>query len=242
MQRYLAASTYIDFDTPEVLSTARRLAEGAVSEADVARACFEFVRDAIRHSGVAPNDLEMEITETVLIGNQNEAEKMLMSLKQTGLRIVLDDFGTGYSSLGYLSRFEIDKIKIDAQFVKSLADGERQRQVVAAMIDLAQRLNIDVVAEGVEAVAVQSLGIIEGHPELGAEYLGAQPLRGAQLLLMAHQAGFQPRLVARRRRRLHQDCRIDLDVPRHHLHRRRPHCICHEDRMARRCVGGVKES
>ena len=50
MQRYLAASTYIDFDTPEVLSTARRLAEGAASETDVVRACFEFVRDEIRHS------------------------------------------------------------------------------------------------------------------------------------------------------------------------------------------------
>lgn len=110
----------------------------------------DIIIGAIQRSGVVPDDLEMEITETVLIGNKSDAEKLLLDLKQTGLRLSLDDFGTGYSSMSYLSRFEVDKIKIDSDFVKSLADGERQREVVSSIIQLARRLNIDVVAEGIE--------------------------------------------------------------------------------------------
>lgn len=112
----------------------------------------EIVLGAIQRSGIAPSDLEMEITETVVIGNHNEAETLLLELKKTGLRISLDDFGSGYSSLSYLSRFQVDTIKIDSNFVQSLADGERQRDIVAAMIQLANKLNIEVVAEGVETV------------------------------------------------------------------------------------------
>ncbi|MGH8457082.1 MAG: putative bifunctional diguanylate cyclase/phosphodiesterase [Stenotrophobium sp.] len=113
----------------------------------------EIVVDALARSGLNPVSLEMEITETVLVGNQDQAGKLLTELKSLGLRISLDDFGTGYSSLGYLSRFHIDKIKIDSAFVHSLAEGDKQREIVACMIGLAQRLNIEVVAEGVETVA-----------------------------------------------------------------------------------------
>ncbi|WP_161554254.1 putative bifunctional diguanylate cyclase/phosphodiesterase [Stenotrophobium rhamnosiphilum] len=112
----------------------------------------EIIVDALQRSGLPPDSLEMEITETVLIGNQSEAEKLLQDLKKLGLRLSLDDFGTGYSSMGYLSRFQVDKIKIDASFVKSLAAGDKQREVVASIVRLANRLNIDVVAEGVETV------------------------------------------------------------------------------------------
>lgn len=112
----------------------------------------EIIVDALQRSGLAPDALEMEITETVLIGNQSDAEKLLQDLKKLGLRLSLDDFGTGYSSMGYLSRFQVDKIKIDASFVKSLAAGDKQREVVASIVRLANRLNIDVVAEGVETV------------------------------------------------------------------------------------------
>ncbi|MES2490409.1 MAG: EAL domain-containing protein [Pseudomonadota bacterium] len=112
----------------------------------------EIIVDALQRSGLPPDALEMEITETVLIGNQSEAEKLLQDLKKLGLRLSLDDFGTGYSSMGYLSRFQVDKIKIDASFVKSLATGDKQREVVASIVRLANRLNIDVVAEGVETV------------------------------------------------------------------------------------------
>jgi diguanylate cyclase (GGDEF)-like protein len=112
----------------------------------------EIIVDALHRSGLAPASLEMEITETVLIGNHNDAEVLLRDLKKLGLRLSLDDFGTGYSSMSYLSRFQVDKIKIDAIFVKSLASGDKQREIVASMIRLAQRLNIEVVAEGVETV------------------------------------------------------------------------------------------
>lgn len=117
----------------------------------------EIIVDALERSNLAADALEMEITETVLIGNQSEAEKLLLDLKKIGMRLALDDFGTGYSSIGYLSRFQIDKIKIDTTFVKSLAAGEKQREIVAGMIRLANRLNIDVVAEGVETAEQMQL-------------------------------------------------------------------------------------
>ena len=112
----------------------------------------EIVVKALQRSGLEPGALEMEITETVLINSHNDTEKLLLDLKKLGLRLSLDDFGTGYSSMGYLSRFQVDKIKIDATFVKSISAGDKQREIVANMIRLAQRLNIDVVAEGVETV------------------------------------------------------------------------------------------
>ncbi len=117
----------------------------------------EIILDALKRSGLDPSLLEMEITETVLIGNQSEAEKLLLDLKKIGLRLSLDDFGTGYSSMGYLNRFQIDKIKIDTSFVKSLAAGDKQREVVASIVQLANRLNVDVVAEGVETVEQMQL-------------------------------------------------------------------------------------
>ena len=118
---------------------------------------MEIIGEALSLSGLDPNALEMEITETVLIGNQSEAEKLLQDLKKVGLRLSLDDFGTGYSSMGYLSRFQVDKIKIDASFVQSLATGEKHREVVASIIRLANRLNVDVVAEGVETIEQMQL-------------------------------------------------------------------------------------
>ena len=117
----------------------------------------QIVLNAIEASGISPADLEMEITETVLIGNHNEAEKLLIELRESGLRLALDDFGSGYSSMNYLSRFQVDKIKIDQTFVQSLSDGERQREVVSAMIKLAHALKIDVVAEGVETLEQMEL-------------------------------------------------------------------------------------
>ncbi|MGH8505095.1 MAG: putative bifunctional diguanylate cyclase/phosphodiesterase [Stenotrophobium sp.] len=110
------------------------------------------VLSALKRSGLPPEMLEMEITETVLIGNHDEAGKLLAQLQEIGLRLSLDDFGTGYSSLSYLSRFKIDKIKLDSDFIKSLSAGDKQRQIVASVIGLAQRLHIDVVAEGVETL------------------------------------------------------------------------------------------
>ncbi|TXH04524.1 MAG: GGDEF domain-containing protein [Nevskiaceae bacterium] len=112
----------------------------------------EIIVKALERSQIDPALLEMEITETVLINPHNDTEKLLLDLKKLGLRLSLDDFGSGYSSMGYLSRFPVDKIKIDATFVKSLGAGEKQREIVANMIRLAQRLNLDVVAEGIETV------------------------------------------------------------------------------------------
>jgi EAL domain-containing protein (putative c-di-GMP-specific phosphodiesterase class I) len=107
-------------------------------------------------------DLQLEITETQLIHDKDEAEKILHELKQLGISIALDDFGTGYSSLVYVHRLPIDCIKIDRSFSEGILESERSRAIVAAIINLARSLGIRTVAEGVEdsqvAQALLALG------------------------------------------------------------------------------------
>ncbi|MGH8461662.1 MAG: putative bifunctional diguanylate cyclase/phosphodiesterase [Stenotrophobium sp.] len=136
----------------------RRLLVSFNVSARLLRSGFEeIVASALKRSGLAAESLEIEITETLLIGNHDDAEKLFAQLQTLGVRLALDDFGSGYSSLSYLSRFRIDKIKIDSDFVNSLSAGEKQREIVAGIIQLAQRLRIDVVAEGVETLAQADL-------------------------------------------------------------------------------------
>ena len=108
------------------------------------------VRDAIKQSGISPNQLELEITEGVLLRNTAEVILKLEELKDLGVSITLDDFGTGYSSLSYLWRFPFDKIKIDQSFVSALGSGAGVEEIVRSILLLAQSLNAKTVAEGVE--------------------------------------------------------------------------------------------
>ena len=110
------------------------------------------VEAALDQSGLAPNRLELEITEGLLMHNPTESAAVLHRLRDLGVVIVVDDFGTGYSSLAYLARFPIDKIKIDRSFVRNLAASAPDAGVVNAVIVLAQSLNLRVIAEGVETV------------------------------------------------------------------------------------------
>ncbi|MGC1510535.1 EAL domain-containing protein [Ketobacter sp. MCCC 1A13808] len=99
---------------------------------------------------VEPHQLEIEITESGLMQNENHAINLLRDIKALGVRIALDDFGTGYSSLAYLLRFPIDTLKIDRAFIKDLEHNEESLIVLETIISLAKRLNLEVVAEGVE--------------------------------------------------------------------------------------------
>lgn len=94
--------------------------------------------------------LQLEITETQLIHDKEEAEKILSELRGFGVSIALDDFGTGYSGLGYVHRLPIDCIKIDRSFSEGMLQSERSRTIVSAVINLARALGIRTVAEGVE--------------------------------------------------------------------------------------------
>lgn len=108
------------------------------------------VRTALQKTGLAPDRLELEITETAIINNTQLATNILLDLKALGIQISLDDFGTGYSSMSYIQEFPFDRIKIDRSFVTSMNADAKSRAIVEAIIHLAHSLNIPVVAEGVE--------------------------------------------------------------------------------------------
>ncbi|MBI4922015.1 MAG: EAL domain-containing protein [Devosia nanyangense] len=104
----------------------------------------------LRETGMRPGDLELEITEGILLEDASIASEALHIFRSSGIRIALDDFGTGYSSLNYLKRYPVDRIKIDRSFVSQLAPGHVSVAIVEAMVRLAHALKIEVTAEGVE--------------------------------------------------------------------------------------------
>ena len=115
----------------------------------------------LEQTGLAPACLELELTESILMREVDEAMVILDSLKQLGLSIAVDDFGTGYSSLNYLKQFPIDVLKIDRTFVDGLPEGEQDGQIARAIIAMAHSLNLSVIAEGVETH--EQLGFLREH-------------------------------------------------------------------------------
>ncbi len=134
---------------------------------------LEVVRSALRQSGLAPQHLELEITESMLMRNPEESVAVLHHLRAFGVTVVIDDFGTGYSSLSYLTRLPIDKIKIDRSFVRDLATDAADATVINAIIAMARSLNIRVIAEGVETQAQQAYLRERGCDEAQGFYYGA---------------------------------------------------------------------
>jgi diguanylate cyclase (GGDEF)-like protein len=110
----------------------------------------EQVFDLLVETAMRPSDLELEITEGILLDNEGPALEALTTFRKAGVRIALDDFGTGYSSLSYLKRYPVDCIKIDRSFVAQLAPSSSSAAIVEAMVRLAHALEIEVTAEGVE--------------------------------------------------------------------------------------------
>ena len=108
------------------------------------------VRHAVQSSGIDPCRLGLELTESMLLENIEETIATMNALKEVGVRFSLDDFGTGYSSLQYLKRLPLDRLKIDQSFVRDLATDESDKVIVRTIIAMAQSLNFDVIAEGVE--------------------------------------------------------------------------------------------
>jgi diguanylate cyclase (GGDEF)-like protein/PAS domain S-box-containing protein len=108
------------------------------------------VADAIAQAGVAPEALELEITESTIMTDAARARSVLVQLSELGVRLAIDDFGSGHSSLGYLKRLPIDVLKIDRSFVMNMADGSDDAVIVRSTIELGHNLGLEVVAEGVE--------------------------------------------------------------------------------------------
>ncbi|MBC7943948.1 MAG: EAL domain-containing protein [Burkholderiales bacterium] len=111
---------------------------------------LESVRAILRETGISPNRLELELTESVLMQEAGSAAALLEELKAMGVQLAVDDFGTGYSSLSYLKRFPIDVLKIDQSFVKDMTTDPDDAVIVAAIIGMGKSLKQRVIAEGVE--------------------------------------------------------------------------------------------
>ncbi|AQH04677.1 diguanylate cyclase (plasmid) [Burkholderia sp. KK1] len=108
------------------------------------------LKAAIKRGSIASHRITLEITESALIDNVDDAQEVLSNVRAMGVRIAIDDFGTGYSSLSYLARFRPDVLKLDKTFVDNIATDTMARTVVEGVIDLAHKLGVTVVAEGVE--------------------------------------------------------------------------------------------
>ncbi len=124
-----------------------------VSAAQFANHGFaSLVAQALAHSGLPPERLELELTESIFLGDREATEDMFTQLKMLGVRLALDDFGTGYSSLSYLQHAPFDKIKIDKAFIQGVTqEGNRNAAIIASIVSLADALKMDTTAEGIEA-------------------------------------------------------------------------------------------
>jgi diguanylate cyclase (GGDEF)-like protein len=145
------------------------------------------IQDALTSSGLAPARLEVEITESVLLGDDSTVLQTLHAIRNLGVRVSMDDFGTGYSSLSYLRRFPFDKIKIDRSFVNGMSGQKDCLAIVRAVIGLGRSLGMDVNAEGVETEQQRETLEDEGCNELQG-YLISRPvaLNHVHALLREH--------------------------------------------------------
>ncbi len=131
---------------PEPLFVSVNLSPAQFRDGDVA----ETVAQVLNETGLPPERLELEITESLLINDTEEVLGKLNRLRQLGVHIAMDDFGTGYSSLSYLARFPFSKIKIDRQFIRNMTRDPAMRAIVKTIIALGKSLDVTITAEGVE--------------------------------------------------------------------------------------------
>jgi EAL domain-containing protein (putative c-di-GMP-specific phosphodiesterase class I) len=129
-------------------------------------------------SGIAPSRMELEITESALLGSESYNLSMLQAIRELGVKISIDDFGTGYSSLGYLQSFQFDKIKIDRRFVQQFQSGLNDGAIVQAILDLSAQLGIRTIAEGIETQEQFTTIVRQGCHEVQG-YLFSRPLTAA---------------------------------------------------------------
>jgi EAL domain-containing protein (putative c-di-GMP-specific phosphodiesterase class I) len=145
------------------------------------------VAAALAACGLPASRLELEITEAVLIRDDEAALDMLHQLRKLGVRIALDDFGTGYSSLSYLQRFPFDKIKIDRSFIRGIAGPGASSSIVQAVVNIAAASDMTTTAEGVETEQQRNLLYILGCTEMQG-YLFSPAISAAEVrrLLLSH--------------------------------------------------------
>ena len=146
------------------------------------------ILDALHSSGLAPARLELEITESVMLGNLPQNREILEQLRERGVRIALDDFGTGYSGLGYFRSIQFDRVKIDQSFVRDMSVRPESRAIVRAAIGLGANMGISTTAEGVETMAQLQHLLDEGCTEFQG-YLFSKPQPEAAIPEMIEEIG-----------------------------------------------------
>jgi diguanylate cyclase (GGDEF)-like protein/PAS domain S-box-containing protein len=157
----------------------------------------ELIRRVLRETGLAPHYLELELTESLLLGNADVTLSVLQELKAMGLTLAIDDFGTGYSSFSYLKRFPVSKLKIDRSFVRDVAVNPDDAAIITAIISMAKSLNLKVIAEGVEDEAQMSFLRAHRCDEIQGYYFSiplavdkvAEKLRGEAVQTLAEKPG-----------------------------------------------------
>jgi diguanylate cyclase (GGDEF)-like protein len=133
------------------------------------------VRDALETSGMRPEALTVEVTETSIMRNAEATARRLAAVKELGVRIAIDDFGTGYSSLAHLQRFPVDALKIDRSFISALTEGRESEELIKTLVQLGKALSIETHAEGIERQG--ELAILQQQAcEGGQGFLFARPL------------------------------------------------------------------
>lgn len=150
------------------------------------------VEDVLEESRLDPQYLELEITENVVMKNTDIAKETLKYLKELGVKISIDDFGTGYSSLSYLKNFQIDKLKIDQSFIRSIAEEKADLAITQAIISMAHSLQLKAIAEGVETEEQREILGSMGCDEIQG-YLFSRPEPAEKIieLIREHRAGMK---------------------------------------------------
>jgi diguanylate cyclase (GGDEF)-like protein/PAS domain S-box-containing protein len=154
----------------------------------------DMVLRTIAESGVAPQMIELEVTESVAIQNIDVSMKVLRMLKERGVGIAIDDFGTGQSSLVYLKQFPIDTIKVDKEFLRDLATDDTAAAIVSSVINLAHTMRLSVVAEGVETEEQYSLLRYYACDRMQG-YLFSRPMPAAGVLPYVQQVSLKPKTL-----------------------------------------------
>ncbi|EJL20149.1 bifunctional diguanylate cyclase/phosphodiesterase [Brevibacillus sp. BC25] len=134
----------------------------------------EMIKDILRETKLSPNWLELEITESIFV-KMEEATAVLQQIRDIGIQISIDDFGTGYSSFSYIKSLPVDTIKIDASFIRDIHHNQESQAIVKAIVTIAQSLNMNVIAEGIE-LHDQVAALKENGCDHGQGYLFSKPL------------------------------------------------------------------
>jgi EAL domain-containing protein (putative c-di-GMP-specific phosphodiesterase class I) len=145
------------------------------------------IRETLELTGLPPGLLELELTESMLIEYDKQAEETLRELKKLGVKISIDDFGTGYSSLSYLHRFPISALKIDRSFVWNMHRSDNDMAIVVAIIAMGNSLKLQVVAEGVETEE-QLASLIKCGCTIIQGYLTGKPVDSSVMTDMLHKS------------------------------------------------------